>query len=297
MTRAHTRFPPWLKVRLPAPARTEPVARLLDELCLTTVCREAHCPNRGECYACGTATFMVLGSVCTRACTFCAVHGGTPQPPDPDEPRRVAEAARRLGLRHVVVTSVTRDDLPDGGSAHFAAVIRALHERTQATVEVLTPDFEGRRADVERVLDAAPEVFNHNVETVPRLYPAVRPQPTVGSRADYARSLGVLAVAAEHPARAVTKSGLMLGLGEREDEVLDVLAELRRAGCRAVTMGQYLAPSAAHHPVVEFVRPEQFEEYGRRAREMGFDAVASAPLVRSSYGAAELAAGLLQSRR
>ena len=291
MTRTHTRFPPWLKVRLPAPARTEPVARLLDELGLSTVCREAHCPNRGECYACGTATFMVLGSVCTRGCTFCAVHGGTPQPPEPDEPRRVAEAARRLGLRHVVVTSVTRDDLPDGGSAHFASVIRALHEHTPATVEVLTPDFEGRRADVERVLDAAPEVFNHNVETVPRLYAEVRPQ------ADYARSLGVLSAAAAHPAGAVTKSGLMLGLGEREDEVMSVLADLRRVGCRAVTLGQYLAPSVDHHPVVEFVRPEQFEEYGRRAREMGFDAVASAPLVRSSYGAAELAAGLLRSRR
>ncbi len=291
MTRAHTRFPPWLKVRLPAPSRTEPVAHLLDELGLSTVCREAHCPNRGECYACGTATFMVLGSVCTRGCTFCAVRGGTPLPPDPDEPRRVAEAALRLGLRHVVVTSVTRDDLPDGGSAHFAAVIRALHERTPATVEVLTPDFEGRRADVDRVLDAAPEVFNHNVETVPRLYPAVRPQ------ADHQRSLAVLSMAAGHPAGAVTKSGLMLGLGEREDEVLGVLADLRRAGCRAVTMGQYLAPSAAHRPVVEFVRPEQFEEYGRRAREMGFDAVASAPLVRSSYGAAELAAALLAARR
>jgi lipoic acid synthetase len=288
MSRTTTRFPPWLKVRLPAPARTEPVARLLDELGLNTVCREAHCPNRGECYACGTATFMVLGSVCTRGCTFCAVHGGIPVPPDPDEPRRVAEAALRLGLRHVVVTSVTRDDLPDGGSAHFATVIRALHDRTAATVEVLTPDFEGRRADVDRVLDAAPDVFNHNVETVPRLYGEVRPQ------ADYARSLGVLSAAAQHPAGVVTKSGLMLGLGEREEEVLAVLGDLRRAGCRAVTLGQYLAPSAAHHPVVDFVRPERFEEYGRRAREKGFDAVASAPLVRSSYGAAELAAGLLR---
>ena len=290
MTRTPTKFPPWLKVRLPAPERTEPVARLLDELGLNTVCREAHCPNRGECYACGTATFMILGSVCTRDCAFCAVRSGAPLPPDADEPRRVAEAALRLELRHVVVTSVTRDDLPDGGSAHFAAVIRALHGRTPATVEVLTPDFEGRRADVDRVLDAAPEVFNHNVETVPRLYAQVRPQ------ADYERSLCVLSMAAEHAAGAVTKSGLMLGLGEREDEVLAVLGDLRRAGCRAVTLGQYLAPSAAHHPVVEFVRPERFEEYGRRARELGFDAVASGPFVRSSYGAAELAAGLLQSR-
>ena len=255
MKRAPTRFPPWLKVRLPAPARTEPVVRVLDELGLNTVCSEAHCPNRGECYACGTATFMILGNVCTRGCTFCAVTGGTPLPADPDEPRRVAEAVRRLDLRHVVVTSVTRDDLPDGGSGHFAAVIRAVHEATKATVEVLTPDFGGRRADVDRVLDAAPEVFNHNVETVPRLYAEVRPE------ADYGRSLRVLAAAAEHPCGAVTKSGLMLGLGEREDEVLGVLRDLRRAGCRAVTLGQYLAPSADHHPVVEFVSPERFERY------------------------------------
>ena len=289
MRKTQTRFPPWLKKRLPAPARTEPVARLLQELGLSTVCTEARCPNRGECYACGTATFMVLGSICTRRCTFCAVRGGAPMPPDPDEARRVAQAALRLGLRHVVVTSVTRDDLPDGGSGHFAAVIRALHEQTPASVEVLTPDFEGRRADVDRVLDAAPEVFNHNVETVPRLYPEVRPQ------ADYARSLRVLATAAEHPSGAVTKSGLMLGLGERQDEVLAVLDDLRRAGCRAVTLGQYLAPSSAHHAVAEFVSPERFEDYRRRALAMGFEAVASGPFVRSSYGAAELAAGLLRS--
>lgn len=289
MRKTQAKFPPWLKKRLPAPARTEPVARLLDELGLNTVCTEARCPNRGECYACGTATFMILGNICTRRCTFCAVRGGAPLPQDPDEARRVAEAALRLGLRHVVVTSVTRDDLPDGGSSHFAAVIRALHEQTPASIEVLTPDFEGRRADVDRVLDAAPEVFNHNVETVPRLYPEVRPQ------ADYARSLHVLRMAAEHPSGAVTKSGLMLGLGERQDEVLAVLGDLRGAGCRAVTLGQYLAPSAAHHAVAEFVSPECFEDYRRRALAMGFEAVASGPFVRSSYGAAELAAGLLRS--
>jgi len=289
MKSPRTRFPPWLKKRLPAPARIEPVVRVLDELGLNTVCSEAHCPNRGECYACGTATFMILGNVCTRGCTFCAVAGGTPLPPDPDEPRRVAEAARRLGLRHVVITSVTRDDLPDGGSGHFAATIRAVHEATGATVEVLTPDFRGRRADVDRVLDAAPEVFNHNVETVPRLYAEVRPG------ADYGRSLRVLEWAARHPSGAVTKSGLMLGLGERQDEVLQVLRELRLARCRLLTLGQYLAPSPEHHPVVDFVSPERFEDYRARALELGFDAVASGPFVRSSYGAAELAAGLLRS--
>ena len=200
----------------------------------------------------------------------------------------MAEAALRLGLRHVVVTTVTRDDLPDGGSAHFASVIRALHERTNATVEVLTPDFEGRRADVDRVLDAAPDVFNHNVETVPRLYAEVRPQ------ADYRRSLRVLATSAEHAAGAVTKSGLMLGLGETEDEVLAVLGDLRRAGCRVLTLGQYLTPSPEHHPVAEFVSPERFAGYRAQALEMGFEAVASGPFVRSSYGAAELAARLIR---
>ncbi|MFW6189224.1 MAG: lipoyl synthase [Planctomycetota bacterium] len=290
MSRRKTKFPPWLKKRLPHPGRTRPVAHVLEELSLNTVCREAHCPNRGECYACGTATFMILGDTCTRDCAFCAVRGGSPQPPDPDEPARLAEAVRRMDLRHVVVTSVTRDDLPDGGSAHFAAVIRALHKQTGATVEVLVPDFEGRAEDVDGVLDAGPEVFNHNVETVPRLYPEVRPQ------ADFERSLGVLARAAAHRAGAVTKSGLMLGLGETEDEVLLALRRLREAGCRVVTLGQYLAPSEFHHPVVDFVPPQHFEHLKERALDMGFQAVASGPFVRSSYGAAELAAELLQRR-
>ncbi len=283
---AKPRFPAWLKKRLPARDRVEPVLALLKELGLSTVCQEAHCPNTGECFARGTATFMILGRVCTRDCTFCAIPGGRPQPPDPDEPRRVALAAQRLGLRHVVVTSVTRDDLPDGGSSQFAATIRALHEGASATVEVLTPDFGGRREDIDRVLDAAPEVFNHNVETVARLYPEVRPQ------ADYGRSLAVLARAAGSGAAPIVKSGLMLGLGEREDEVRAVLADLRRAGCRVVTLGQYLAPSAAHHPVVEFVEPDRFEHLGALALEMGFEAAPSGPFVRSSYRAEEIVAGL-----
>ncbi len=290
MSDTNTRFPPWLKKRLPPAERTARVDRLLEELKLNTVCREAHCPNRGECYACGTATFMILGSVCTRDCRFCAVQSGTPSPVDPDEPARVAEAARRMGLRHVVVTSVTRDDLPDGGSGQFAAVIRALHERTSATVEVLTPDFGGRGEDLATVLDAGPEVFNHNVETVPRLYPAVRPA------ADYSRSLHVLRQASDHSAGAVTKSGLMLGLGEERREVLEVLTDLRGAGCRVVTMGQYLAPSAGHLPVVEFIEPEVFAELREQGQAMGFDAVASGPFVRSSFGAGELVAELLQQR-
>jgi lipoic acid synthetase len=232
---------------------------------------------------------MILGRTCTRNCTFCAVDGGDPAPPSPDEPERLAEAARRLELRHVVVTSVTRDDLPDGGSEHFARTIRAVHRLSRATVEVLVPDFQGRAEDVRRVLDAGPEVFNHNVETVPRLYPEVRPQ------AEFDRSLDVLRLAAQTD--CVTKSGMMLGLGEREEEVLSAMEALREAGCGVLTLGQYLAPSAGHHAVVEFVPPEQFERYERAGLEMGFRAVAAGPFVRSSYGAAELAARLTTERK
>lgn len=287
MNVANRKLPVWLKKRLPPPASTERVTRLLKDLELNTVCQRAHCPNMGECFARGTATFMILGSVCTRDCTFCAVAAGTPQPPDPGEPARIGEAVRRLGLSHAVVTSVTRDDLPDGGSAHFARTVCAIRHNTSATVEVLVPDFRGRTEDIDRVLDAGPEVFNHNVETVPRLYPDVRPE------AEYGRSLAVLARAAEASSAPVTKSGLMLGLGEKADEVLAVFADLVEAGCRVLTLGQYLAPSAGHHPVVEFVTPERFEELKARALAMGFEAVASGPFVRSSYRAGEMAARLL----
>jgi lipoic acid synthetase len=264
---------------------------LLQELGLNTVCREARCPNRAECFARGTATFMILGDVCTRDCAFCAVASGSPAPPEPDEPDRVAEAVRRMGLTHVVVTSVTRDDLPDGGSGHFAAVIAAMRARTAATVEVLTPDFGGDLRLVDRVLDAGPDVFNHNVETVPRLYPDVRPQ------ADYARSLSVLAHAALSGRTAVVKSGIMVGLGETRLEAAEVLGDLWRSGCRAVTVGQYLAPSDRHHPVVEYVPPDAFAELEREAREIGFDGVACGPFVRSSYRADETALALLQDGR
>jgi len=277
------RFPEWLRKRVPAESERARVDALLQRMNLATVCQSAHCPNLCECFARGTATFMILGEVCTRSCRFCAVPDGVPAPPDPDEPRRVAEATADLGLRHVVVTSVTRDDLPDGGSGQFAATIAAIRARTEATIEVLTPDFLGCAINITRVLDSGPEVFNHNIETVPRLYDAVRPQ------ADFQRSLDVLALAAKHPRVPMTKSGMMLGLGERPDEVLAALWELRGAGCRVLTLGQYLAPSPAHHPVVEFVPPEQFAEYRREALAMGFAAVAAGPFVRSSYNAADVA--------
>lgn len=288
MVETKHRFPPWLRKRVPPPGITRRVTALLCELDLTTVCQSARCPNISECFARGQATFMILGDVCTRNCAFCAVETGKPKPVDPGEPRRVAEAAHRLGLRHVVVTSVTRDDLPDGGAGHFARTVVAVRAACGATVELLVPDFRGRRRDAETVLDTGPEVFNHNVETVPRLYPEVRPQ------ADYRRSLDVLAAAAAHSPATVTKSGMMLGLGECEDEVLGVMGDLRQAGVRALTLGQYLSPSSAHHPVVEFVPPERFESCRRRALAMGFEAVASGPFVRSSYRAAEMAAQFFQ---
>ena len=258
---------------------------MLDELRLNTVCRSAKCPNRGECYASGTATFMVLGDACTRSCRFCAVDTRPPSPPDAGEPGRIAEAAERMGLTHVVVTMVSRDDLPDGGAAHVAATIAALRERLpEAGIEVLVSDFGGSTAAIDAVALACPDVFNHNVETVPRLYAEVRPQ------ADYERSLDVLRRARQVAPGVPTKSGLMVGLGETSDEVAAVLGDLRLAGVSIVTIGQYLRPSAAHLPVTEFVSPETFASYEAVARALGFPGVASAPFVRSSYHAAEVAA-------
>ena len=257
------------------------VRDLLERLQLQTVCQSAHCPNIGECFAHGTATFMVLGRVCTRRCRFCAVGHGRPEPVDSGEPARVAEAAVALGLRHVVVTSVTRDDLADEGSGQFAATIEAIGAASDATIEVLVPDFHGRVECLERVLAARPDVFNHNVETVPRLYPRVRPE------ADYRRSLGVLRYAHDH-GDAATKSGLMVGLGESHDEVCQVMADLRAAGCDALTMGQYLRPSESHLEVERFVTPEEFDTYREEAEGLGFAAVAAGPFVRSSYHAEAL---------
>lgn len=257
---------------------------MLDELRLNTVCRSAKCPNRGECYASGTATFMVLGTQCTRNCRFCAVEATRPAPLDPGEPMRVAEAASRMGLSHVVVTMVTRDDLADGGAGHVVATVEALRGRLPgAAIEVLVSDFRGDAAAIGAVASARPDVFNHNVETVPRLYATVRPQ------ADYPRSLRVLARAREVAPEVPTKSGLMVGLGERPEEVEQVLRDLRVAGVAIVTIGQYLRPSAAHLEVAEFVTPETFGRYAATARSLGFSGVASAPFVRSSYHAAEVA--------
>jgi len=277
--------PPWLWQRLSAQAEraAEGVEGLLEDCGLHTVCQEARCPNLAECFAQGTATFLILGEHCTRGCRFCAIDHGRPSPPDPHEPERVAQAAAQLGLRHVVITSVTRDDLPDGGSRHFAAVIGAVRRRLpSATVEVLIPDFGGSLAALEAVLDAGPEVLNHNLETVPRLYPAVRPG------ADYQRSLALLREAKAIRPQVITKSGLMLGLGERTSEVLRALQDLRQAHCDLLTLGQYLQPTDAQLPIARYVEPEEFEGYREKAEEMGFRGVASGPLIRSSHQARAL---------
>ncbi len=277
--------PKWLRAPAPAGENYRELRDLIGRLRLHTVCDSAACPNVGECWNHRTATFMILGNVCTRRCHFCAVEKGAPLPVDYDEPNRVAEAVAAMGLRFAVVTSVDRDDREDGGAELFALTIRAIHRRVPGCgVEVLTPDFQGRRASVETVLEAAPEVFDHNIETVPRLYREARP----GSR--YERSLQVLEWAAAIAPATPTKSGLMLGLGETADEVLDVMRGLRVAGVRILTLGQYLSPSARHLPIARYVTPEEFAEFRRAGLEMGFTHVESGPLVRSSYHAAQAVA-------
>src|SRR5260370_1260743 len=279
------RLPDWLRRPLPVGNENFFTHNLLRELKLETVCENARCPNRHECYSRRTATFMILGNVCTRPCGFCSVEKGTPEVLEDDEPARVAEASSRLGLRHVVITSVTRDDLPDGGAEHFYRCILAVRARTQAAVEVLTPDFLGDRRAVDRVLEASPEVYNHNMETVPRLYKKVR------GRADYQRSLDLLAYVKRQAPPTVTKSGLMLGLGETTEELLEVLADLRAANCDTLTLGQYLAPTLKHVPVKRYVPPEEFDALATLARSLGFKQVASGPFVRSSYHADEMLNG------
>jgi lipoic acid synthetase len=272
--------PPWIRERKLRLADLHPVRSLMREHALNTVCEEARCPNRGECFARGTATFLLLGDICTRACGFCHIANGRPAPPDPSEPARVREAAARLRLDYVVLTSVDRDDLPDGGARHFAAAIRAVRALSPAPgVEVLTPDFRGRLEDLDVVLDEHPDVFNHNVETVPRLYPEVRR----GARLD--RSLALLAHAKRRDASQTTKSGFMLGLGERDVEVRELLRALRAAEVDIVTIGQYLRPSAENLPVVSYAPPELFDEYRRAGEAMGFRHVFAGPFVRSSYRA------------
>lgn len=272
------RKPDWLKVKSYRGDSREEVLQILNRLTLHTVCEEANCPNLGECFSRKTATFMILGKFCTRNCTFCNVQKNKPTPVDPDEPVHVAQAVKELNLRHVVITSVTRDDLPDGGAGHFAKVIDEIKRLdSKVVVEVLIPDFQGDRAALAIVAEAGPEIINHNVETVPRLYPEVRPM------AIYKRSLELLTNVKELDSTLLTKSGIMVGLGEREDEVTELFKDLREVGCDLLTVGQYLAPSKSHHPVIEYVHPDVFEKYRETALKMGFRYVASAPLVRSSY--------------
>ncbi len=273
--------PEWLKKKVNAEAVME-MEGMLRSLNLHTVCEGANCPNRGECFKNKTATFMVLGDVCTRNCRFCAVCKGSTTPVDPQEPENVATAAQQLGLAHTVVTSVTRDDLPDGGAEHFAQCILALKRRLpQSTVEVLIPDFRGSLEALQTVISSRPDIINHNIETVPRLYPAVRPM------AIYERSLELLARVRQLGGGIYSKTGIMVGLGETTAEVLAVMDDLIDIGCDLLTIGQYLQPSREHIEIAEFIHPDQFEEYRRIGLEKGFKYVASGPLVRSSYNAIE----------
>ena len=277
------RLPEWLRIKLPTSDSFAQTRNLLGELKLHTVCESAKCPNHWECWAKGTATFMIAGDRCTRACGFCAVATAKPLPLEADEPLRVAEATRRMKLKHVVITAVARDDIADGGAEHFRQTIEKVRELNPKTViEVLVPDFQDSDASIEMVLAANPEIFNHNLETVRRLTPEVR------HRATYDRSLSVLKKVKDRRGKTIfTKSGLMLGLGEREEEVLTAMADLRAAGCDILTLGQYLQPTLKHLAMVEFISPEKFAEYKVRAEAMGFVHVASGPLVRSSYHADE----------
>ena len=285
--------PEWLRRKLPDPEALSKMRNLLQRHGLNTVCQGALCPNQGECFGQGTATFLILGRTCTRNCTFCAIPTEEPPPaPDPDESRRIAEAVAELGLRHVVITSVTRDDLKDGGASHFARSVRALREiNPEIIVEVLIPDFQGSAEALKTVMDSGPGILNHNLETVPRLYPEVRPQ------AIYSRSIELLKRAKEMAPAKLTKSGLMLGMGEEKAEVLGVMADLRQVSCDLLTLGQYLRPSGKHHPVVRYVTPEEFEGLRVEGEKMGFKAVFSAPLVRSSFHAAEIFQKITQPQR
>jgi lipoic acid synthetase len=274
--------PEWIKVRLPSNPVFFSTKALISDLRLHTVCESAQCPNRWECWSQGTATFMIAGERCTRACGFCAVTTARPFALEADEPARVAEAIGRMRLKHVVITAVARDDLGDGGASHFAETIRAIRDLdAEIVIEVLTPDFNGKVSSLQLVLEARPDIFNHNLETVERLTPVVR------SRAKYRLSLEVLRCAKEVDPGVVTKSGIMLGLGETEMELFQAMDDLREADVRVLTLGQYLRPTPNHLPVVEYIRPELFDLYKQVAEEKGFEHVASGPLVRSSYHAAD----------
>ena len=281
------RKPDWLKVRFPAGPNYARIDRMHREQGLHSVCRSAACPNQGECWEQGTATFMILGNHCTRDCRFCSVVQGPSGPPDPEEPVRVADAVQEMGLKYVVITSVTRDDLADGGAGLFARTIREVRARDSETlIEVLIPDFQGDEEALHKVLEARPDVLNHNLETVPRLYPSVRPE------AVYRRSLELLEGVRGYDSEIPTKSGLMLGLGESSEEIAGTLGDLREAGCSLLTLGQYLQPTRTHLPVHRFVHPDEFEEWRRVALELGFTEFASGPFVRSSYRAEAFYQGL-----
>ena len=282
--------PPWLRKKIPAAGLNAEILATIKEGAMHTVCAEAKCPNQMECFSKGNATFLLLGPNCTRRCRFCAVEKNPVKPPDPAEPLRTARAVARMGVAFCVLTMVTRDDLPDGGAEHIARTIRAIRRECPGVgVEMLISDLAGNRAALKTVLKAGVEVLNHNIETVPRLYPAVRPQ------ADYRRSIDLLAASKELAPQILTKSGIMLGLGETRDEVLQAMDDLIGAGCGLLTLGQYLAPSDRHHPVVRYVTPEEFDAYQVAAKKRGFSGVASAPLVRSSYRAGLLYQNALKS--
>ncbi len=288
----NSRLPEWLKKRVPSPETVKLVETMVRDAKLNTVCESARCPNIGECWSKKTATFMILGDICTRNCGFCAIKVGRPDALDSDEPRRVAESVKQMGLKHVVVTSVARDELPDEGSGHFAATILALREAVPGIiVEVLTPDFKGKRWCIRRVVAARPDIYNHNIETVERLSPVVRPQ------AKYSRTLDLLQAVKNMDASIHTKSGMMLGLGETHEEILQTLRDLRQVGVSAVTIGQYLRPTTERHlPVVDYIHPDKFKEYEQIGEEMGFAFVASGAFVRSSYNAEKFSEKLLADR-
>ncbi|HOJ21610.1 MAG TPA: lipoyl synthase [Armatimonadota bacterium] len=288
---AHSVRPEWLRVTAPGGVNYRDLKRLVSSHHLHTVCESARCPNIGECWERRTATFMILGNTCTRNCAFCAVPTGRPTEYDTEEPERVAAAVVRLGLRHAVITSVTRDDLADGGASIFAATIQAIRRQApRCSVEVLIPDFKGSREALQVVMDARPTILNHNLETVASLQRSVRPQ------ADYQRSLAVLRMAREMAPDALTKSGIMLGLGEEWDEILETMADLRSVECNILTLGQYLRPSLDHLPIRRYYTPEEFETLREKGLAMGFTHVEAAPLVRSSYHAAEQAEAPLGGR-
>ena len=275
-----SKLPAWLIKKTPKQQNINKIQDLLGEIPLCTVCQSAKCPNIGECFSKNTLTFMIMGNVCTRNCKFCAVSPGTPQPLDPNEPQHIADAAQKLGLKYIVITSVTRDDLEDGGANHFANCIRTVRSQIpEAKIEVLIPDLNGNLDALKIILEAEPDVLNHNVETIPRLYKNVRPQ------ANFEQSLKILRSAKALKKNIYTKSGFMVGLGEEEPEVIELLNYLRQAGVEIVTIGQYLAPSQAHFPVKKYIEPEMFKKYQEAGRKMGFSQIEAGPFVRSSYQA------------